>query len=203
MSCCWALVCFLTGRPRKGSRIQLTKQAWDGGDGYELSARESDGSFRNDCHTLTVGEDEMPSTLSKYKRELRKHEKRQQASSQTSSESLSKQIVTASLDETERRLKEFLKGSDNAMTTSDSASDSSSCESLLNGKRLTSADQLIRRFETRIPVNVLVSYFNEYHASLKKAEEEKKKRNRDMDDVVEQLSNLSLYDELEHDAQQN
>ena len=38
---------------------------------------------------------------------------------------------------------------------------------------MTSADQLIRRFDTRIPVNVLVSYFNEYHASHRKASKDR------------------------------
>jgi len=199
MSCCFSLLYFLTGRPRDETRMRLTDKTWDGGNGCELSGRVSEGTFRGDCQILTVEEyDEMPSTLSKYRKELRKHEKRRQASSQPSSESLTTQIVTASLDETEQRLKEFLKGSDNTVTTSESVSDSSSCESLLNGKRLTSADQLIRRFETRIPVNVLVSYFNEYHASLKRAEDERKKKNGELDDVVEQLSNLSLSSELEN-----
>ena len=70
-----------------------------------------------------------------------------------------------------------------------SVSNSSSTDSLLNGKRLTAADQLIRRFETRIPVNVLVSYFNEYHASLKNKDESRVDVDSEVD--ADQISNSS------------
>ena len=54
---------------------------------------------------------------------------------------------------------------------------------------MTAADQLIRRFDTRIPVNVLVSYFNEYQASHKKAS--KDRSCDDEDDAEQELVDLS------------
>ena len=80
------------------------------------------------------GEEEaMPSTLSKYRKELRKHEKRVRAKellkgvggSSTTSTTTSKQWLGKDVDdqlqEAERRLKEFLRGSDEASTTDRSA----------------------------------------------------------------------------------
>jgi len=214
MSCCAALAYFWTGwscQEITGTNsVELLIDNHNDITGI-VSDSVTDGRGTIGISTqddeLAIDDGEMPSTLSKYRKALVKQEKRRKkrgsasatassSGSSASNEGQRRDTLNASIEETERRLKEFLRGSDNPTTTTDSPSSSSSCESLLNGKRLTTADELIRRFETRIPVNVLVSYFNEYHASLKKkAEEDQVNMSKDVDSLSEKLSNMSLSDE--------
>jgi len=207
MSCCASLACLWTKWSKNERSLNSVELLIDNESfvtdfetrGCGDNAEEINS--QNAADELDVDDGEMPSTLSKYRKELVKHEKnlrkRESRSGSSASDEIQRRdMLNASIEETERRLREFLQGSDNPTTTTESASASSSCESLLNGKQLTTADELIRRFETRIPVNVLVSYFNEYHASLKKkAEEDQVNIAKDVDSLSDKMSNLSLSSE--------
>lgn len=141
---------------------------------------------------LTAGQDDtgsmMPSTLSKYKKALAKHEKQREKKIVTKDQELDRRKdMNDSLKETDAMLREFLKSSDDVTTTS--VTESSSTESLLTGRSATTVDELIRRFETHIPVSVLVSYFNEVQARPKQ------ECKVDMKAIETKLANLKLIDQ--------